>query len=61
MKIHTMVNAAGQTLQYWYDNRVRCWFAMPVDGEGNQIGNAIDSYTKAGLLSCVGSLELYDF
>lgn len=45
MKIHTYKN-----WQYWYDRAYRCWFAIRVDSNGNQVGDCIDAYDKDGIL-----------
>ena len=43
MKIRRIGN-----VQYWYDGNagVRCWWAAEFDAEGNQVGDAVDAYTK---------------
>ena len=41
MKIHKIDN-----WEYWYDRSVRCWWAMQVDENGNQLDDAIHAYTK---------------
>lgn len=46
MKIHTY-----KDWQYWYDRAYRCWFAMRIDINGNQVGDCINSGTKCGILS----------
>jgi hypothetical protein len=41
----------NRNFEYWFD---RVWYAMEVDGDGNQIGEAIDSYDRDMLLVLVG-------
>lgn len=53
MKIHKMTNEQNISFEYWYDRSVRVWFAIPVDDDGNQIGDTVDSYDKSGLLFSV--------
>lgn len=55
MKIYTTEqNIDGKTykFEYWYDSSpgVRVWFGAPVDDNGNQIGETVDSYDKVGVL-----------
>lgn len=37
-------------VEYWYDRHVRVWYARLLDAEGNQIGAAIDAYTRGGIV-----------
>lgn len=47
MKIHHFAGSPeGERIEYWYDPSTRCWWAIKVDAEGNQVGAALDAYTK---------------
>jgi len=39
--------------QYRYDPSTKCWWAAEYDAEGNQIGEAIDSYAKDDIIRSV--------
>ena len=45
MKIHTDIEG----FEYWYDRAYRCWFAAPVDADGN-LGPTVDAYTKRDIV-----------
>lgn len=46
-----------KSYEYWYDRSYKTWFAIKVDAFGNQIGNAIDAYTKQDIVKYI-DLEL---
>tara|TARA_R110000772_G_scaffold263632_1_gene383492 strand:+ start:222 stop:437 length:216 start_codon:yes stop_codon:yes gene_type:complete len=33
-------------VEYWYDPAYRCWFAIRVDAEGNQVGESKDAHSR---------------
>lgn len=39
------------TYQYWYDRSTKCWWMANFDDDGNQVGDAVDAYTKREILS----------
>jgi hypothetical protein len=50
----------GYKVLYWYDYSTRVWYAIRVNDELNQVGDALDSYRVQDLLACVkqGFLDL---
>lgn len=39
--------------EYWYDSSTRCWWAAVMDAAGNQVGDAMDAYSKREILLIV--------
>jgi len=48
MKIYTDIEG----FEYWYDRAYRCWFAAPVDADGN-LGPTVDAYTKREIVELI--------
>jgi len=44
-------------LEYWYDHSTSCWWAAQFDEGGNQIGDAVDSYDKTGIMHALDTWE----
>lgn len=42
-----------KSYEYWYDRSYRTWYAIKLDAEGNQIGDAIDAYTKQEIVKYI--------
>jgi hypothetical protein len=38
-------------VEYFYDRQTRCWWVRTVDANGNQVGDAEHTYTKAEALN----------
>ncbi len=49
MKIYYGLNG----WEYWYDRTTRCWWAAIFDADKNQVGDAINTYTKAEIESAI--------
>ena len=47
--------------EYWYDFSVRVWYGMPVDANGNQIGDTVDAYHKDQILSYIDMYSAGNF
>ena len=41
------------TYEYWYDRSTKCWWMANFDDDGNQVGDAVDAYTKREILSAI--------
>lgn len=39
--------------EYWYDRSYRTWYAIKLDEDGYQIGDAIDAYTKDEIIQYI--------
>lgn len=39
--------------EYWYDRSYRSWYAIKLDEEGNQVGEALFAYTKEEIISYI--------
>lgn len=48
MKIYSYKN-----WQLWYDRTTRCWWGANFDKDDNQIGDALDAYTKSQLIEYI--------
>lgn len=46
-----------KSYEYWCDRSHRTWYAIRLDSEGNQVGDAIDAYTKQDIVRYI-DLEL---
>jgi hypothetical protein len=58
MKVHAYQHDVdGSIVEYWYDRSARSWYARLVDVDGNQIGNALNAGTIAGILACCFELR----
>ncbi len=46
--------------EYWYDGSagVRVWFAIPVDDDGNQIGDTLDAAWQEQIVSYLDTYPL---
>jgi len=51
MKVRKLYEDSNGWVEYWYDSSNRSWWAMRVDSEGNQVGEARFSATKREILA----------
>ena len=50
----------GYRVLYWYDYSVRAWYAIRVDKENNQVGEAIDAARVDSIFTLVNRGDLDD-
>lgn len=42
-----------KSYEYWYDRSHSTWYAIRLDSEGSQVGNAIDAHTKQEIVKYI--------